>query len=118
MALDPQHYASAADLTRLATIAMREPVFARIVATPALHPGANLSHTTYDWQNILLPFLDGYTHANGIKTGSNTDGSDWCMAFSPTRNGHLLLGAEMQAPCMEQIFTDAKHILDRGFASL
>jgi D-alanyl-D-alanine carboxypeptidase len=117
-AVDQNHYASAADLVKLATVAMRLTVFANIVATRSVHLSANLSHTTYDWQNILRPFLDAYNHANGIKTGSNADGSDWCMVFSATRNGHFLIGAEMQAPSMDQIFTDAQRILDTGFASL
>jgi D-alanyl-D-alanine carboxypeptidase len=113
-----ENYASSADLVKLATVAMRQPVFARIVATTALFLPANLSYTTYNWQNILLPFLWGYGRANGIKTGSNADSTDWCMVFSATHNGHLLIGAEMQAPSQAQIFTDAQQILAQGFASL
>lgn len=117
-ALDEQHHSSAADLVKLATVAMRQPIFARIVATPTLYLGANLSHTTYTWTNILLPFLQDYHGASGIKTGSNDTGTDWCMVFSARRNGHLLIGAEMQAPSLDQAFADAGRLLDRGFASL
>ncbi|MGH2480014.1 MAG: hypothetical protein ACRDHW_10205, partial [Ktedonobacteraceae bacterium] len=92
-------------------------LFAHIVATQTFHLDANLSHTRYDWQNILNSFLQSYTGANGIKTGSNAEGTDWTMAFSASRNGHLLIGAEMQAPSEGQLFTDARNILDKGFAS-
>jgi D-alanyl-D-alanine carboxypeptidase (penicillin-binding protein 5/6) len=107
---DPAHYSSAADLVKLATVAMEQPVFAQIVSTQSYHLDANLSHTVYTWQNILTPFLQSYP-------GSNADGTDWCMVFSATRHGHLLLGAEMQAPSEDQVFTDAENILDMGFAS-
>ncbi|HLI07165.1 MAG TPA: serine hydrolase [Ktedonobacteraceae bacterium] len=115
-ASDPNHYSSAADLVKLARVAMGYSIFAQIVSTPHYYLGANLSHTTYQWDNILNPFLQSYPNANGIKTGSNTDNTDWCMVFSATRNGHLLIGAEMQAPSEDQVFTDAGNILDKGFA--
>ncbi len=114
---DPAHYSSAADLVKLSTVAMEQPVFAQIVSTQSYHLDANLSHTIYTWQNILAPFLQSYPGANGIKTGSNADGTDWCMVFSATRHGHLLIGAEMQAPSEDQVFTDAENILAMGFAS-
>lgn len=114
---NPQNYASAADLVKLATVAMRQPVFARIVATASFSLSANLSHTTYTWTNILLPFLQA-SRANGIKTGSNADGTDWCMVFSARQNGHLLIGAEMQAPSQDQIFADAEDMLAHGFTLL
>lgn len=114
---DPAHYSSAADLVKLATVAMEQPVFAQIVSTQSFHLDANLSHTVYTWKNILTPFLQSYPEANGIKTGSNADDTDWCMVFSATRHGHLLISAEMQAPSKDQVFTDAENILDMGFAS-
>jgi D-alanyl-D-alanine carboxypeptidase len=117
-AADPNHYASAADLVKLATVAMQQPLFATIVSTPAFHLDANAIRTTYDWKNILFPFFNDYTGALGIKTGSNADGTDWCMVFAAKRNGHLLMGAEMGAPSEAQVFTDAEHILDKGFASV
>lgn len=117
-AADPNHYSSAADLVKLATVAMQQPLFAQIVSTPALHLNANAIRTTYDWKNILTPFFNEYTGALGIKTGSNADGTDWCMVFAAKRNGHLLIGAEMQASSEGQLFTDAENILDRGFASV
>ena len=114
---EPGHYSSAADLVKLARKAMSYTVFAQIVSTRHYHLDANLSHTTYTWDNILTPFLQGYSGANGIKTGSNDTLNDWCMVFSAARNGRLLIGAEMQAPSEDQVFTDVENILDKGFAS-
>ena len=111
---DARHYSSAADLVKLARKAMSYPLFATIVSTRHYHLDANLSHFRYDWDNILTPFLQGYPGANGIKTGSNADGNDWCMVFSAFHHGHLLIGAEMQAPSEQQVFTDAENILNQG----
>ncbi|MGH2510492.1 MAG: D-alanyl-D-alanine carboxypeptidase, partial [Ktedonobacteraceae bacterium] len=66
------------------------------------------------WDNILNPFLQGYPGAKGIKTGSNTAENDWSMVFSAVRHGHLLIGAEMQTPSGQQVFTDAENILNQG----
>lgn len=114
---EPGHYSSAADLVKLARVAMGYPLFAQIVSTPFYHLDPNLSHYRYDWTNILTPFLQRYTGARGIKTGSNTAETDWSMVFAAYRNGRLLIGAEMQAPTEHQVFLDAQNILDKGFAS-
>ena len=52
---EPGHYSSAADLVKLARKAMSYTVFAQIVSTRHYHLDANLSHTTYTWDNILTP---------------------------------------------------------------
>jgi serine-type D-Ala-D-Ala carboxypeptidase (penicillin-binding protein 5/6) len=114
---DPNHYSSAADLVKLARVALGYPLFAQIVSTPSYHLDPNLSHVRYDWQNILDAFLQSYPGANGVKTGSNAAETDWCMVFSASRHGYLLIGAEMQAPSEDQIFTDAENILTKGFDS-
>lgn len=114
---EPGHYSSAANLVKLARVAMGYPLFAQIVSTPFYHLDPNLSHYRYDWTNILTPFLQSYPGANGIKTGSNAAATDWCMVFSAYRNGRLLIGAEMQAPTEQQVFLDAQNILDKGFNS-
>ena len=114
---EPGHYSSAADLVKLARVAMGYSLFAQIVSTQNYHLDPNLSHFRYDWNNVLTPFLQEYPGANGMKTGSNATETDWCMVFSAYRNGRLLIGAEVQVPSERQIFTDAQNILDKGFAS-
>ncbi len=72
------------------------------------------NRTTYNWDNVLTSFLQSDPNARGIKTGSNAANTDWCMAFAAYRHGHLLIGAEMQAPSAQQVFTDAENILNKG----
>ena len=117
-AADPNHYSSSADLVKLARVAMGYPLFAQIVATQHYHIDANLSHYRYDWDNVLTDFLQDYPGATGVKTGSDASETDWCMVFSAYRQGHLLIGAEMEAPSQSQLFADAENILNKGFASL
>lgn len=114
---DPNHYSSAADLVKRAQVAMGNPTFAALVATLHHHVAPNLYHYSYAWENILNPFLQGYSGANGVKAGSNADGTDWCMVFAAYHNGRLLIGAEMQVPSAHQLFVDAENILNKGFAS-
>lgn len=112
---EPGHYSCAADLVKLARTAMSYRLFATIVSTQQHHVAPDYYHNGYPWDNILNPFLQQYQGANGIKTGSNAAGDDWCMVFSASRNGRLLIGAEMQAPSEQQVFADAEHILTKGF---
>jgi len=108
------HYSSAADLVKLARKAMGYSLFATIVATQSHHLAADYFHHGYPWDNISNPFLQSYPGTNGIKTGSNIAGDDWCMVFAAYRHGDLLIGAEMQAPSQQQVFTDAENILNKG----
>ena len=110
---DPGNYSSAADLVKLASVAMGYPLFAQIVATSS-HPLAPdyFRHGYPNWNNTLATFLQTVPGANGIKTGSNATSTDWCMVFSAYRNGHLLIGAEMQAHSSQQVFNDAANILN------
>ena len=70
---DPTHYSSAADLVKLATVAMEQPLFAQIVSTQSYHLDADLSHTVYTWQNILTPVFAELSRSkrnqNGVKRG-------------------------------------------------
>jgi D-alanyl-D-alanine carboxypeptidase (penicillin-binding protein 5/6) len=75
---DPQHLSSAVDLLALALEALKEPEFARIVATPqASVAGRDLYNT-----NELLTSYDG---ANGVKTGT-TDAAGQCLVASVARD--------------------------------
>ncbi|MBV9710900.1 MAG: D-alanyl-D-alanine carboxypeptidase [Ktedonobacteraceae bacterium] len=114
---EPGHYSSAADLVKLARAAMGYPLFAQIVSTQQYYIAPTLYHHKYPWTNILISFLQSYPGANGIKTGSNAEETDWCLVFSASRQGRWLIGAEMQAPSEDQVFTDAVNILNKGFAS-
>jgi D-alanyl-D-alanine carboxypeptidase (penicillin-binding protein 5/6) len=109
---EPGQYSSAADLVKLARFAMGYPLFAQIVSSKSYQVDASCCHNKYTWNNTGIAYLQDVPGANGIKTGSNAEGTDWCMVFSAMRNGDLLIGAEMQAHSGEQVFTDAANILN------
>jgi D-alanyl-D-alanine carboxypeptidase (penicillin-binding protein 5/6) len=112
-AYDPGHYSSAADLVKLMDRALSYPLFVQIIASQSYVVNASCCHNKYTWNNIMTPFLQDVPGAIGGKTGSNVDGTDWCMVFAAYRNGHLLIGAEMQAHSSDQVFLDAAHILNQ-----
>ena len=112
---DPNHYASAADLTILARYAMRIPFFAYIVAQHDYVLQATQHNHLYNTWNNTNGLLGTYAGANGVKTGSSDD-AGYCMVFSATRNGRFLIGTEMDASSFDQLFNDAETLLTRGFA--
>jgi D-alanyl-D-alanine carboxypeptidase len=109
---DPNHYSSAADLTILMEKALNYPLFEQIINSQSYTVNASCCHNKYTWNNITTPFLQNVPGAIGGKTGSNEDSTDWCMVFAANRNGHLLIGAEMQAHSIDQLFQDAANILN------
>lgn len=113
---DINQYSTAADLVKLAQVAMSNSTFVSVVSTQHHHMVADQNHDGYPWDNITDTFLAGYTGANGIKTGSNDASSMWNFVFSASRNGRLLIGAEMQAPSQTRVFKDAENILTKGFS--
>jgi D-alanyl-D-alanine carboxypeptidase (penicillin-binding protein 5/6) len=63
--------------------------------------------------NRLIRF---YAGANGLKTGS-TSIAKYCLSASAERNGMQLIAVIMAAPSSDERFTDAKKLLDFGFAT-
>lgn len=109
----PDHYSSAADLTHLAQYAMRNALFAQIVAQSQYEVPATLYTHRYLWSNTNT-LLASYAGMDGIKTGSSDD-AGYCMVFSARRNGHHLVGAELHAQ-PDMLFPDVMRLLDLGFA--
>lgn len=100
----PNHYASAADMYRLARAALAYPEFATIVSTPQhTVPG----HTLVN-KNELLALYDG---ADGIKTGT-TDLAGECLVGSVSRNGHRVLAVILGS---SQRYEDARRLFDHYF---
>ena len=63
--------------------------------------------------NKLIRFYPG---ANGMKTGF-TDSAGYCMSATATREGVNLVAAVMKAQSSDDRFSDAKKLLDYGFAN-
>jgi serine-type D-Ala-D-Ala carboxypeptidase (penicillin-binding protein 5/6) len=111
---DSDHYTSAADLAILSRHAMNIPLFAQIVGSTSYHLKATINHHDYPWHNTNT-WLASYPGADGIKTG-NTAAAGYCMVFSATRNGHRLIGIELDAPSFPTLFNDATRLMNLGFS--
>jgi D-alanyl-D-alanine carboxypeptidase (penicillin-binding protein 5/6) len=110
---DANQYTSVADLVKLARFAMAIPLFAQIVGQTYYELKATINHHDYPWQNTN-DLLEMYPGANGIKTG-NTSAAGYCLVFSATRDGHLLIGAELGAPDFPTLYRDATNLLNLGY---
>jgi D-alanyl-D-alanine carboxypeptidase (penicillin-binding protein 5/6) len=111
-----QHYTTARDLAQLAEIAMRSPLFAKIVATPTYALPATAAHQAYTWKttNALLTTWP-YAGVTGVKTGFTGDAGD-CFVFTAERPYGRLLGVVLGEPSNYDRFADARALLNWGFA--
>jgi D-alanyl-D-alanine carboxypeptidase (penicillin-binding protein 5/6) len=110
----PGHYTTAYDLARLAQYAMSLPLFAQIVSKTRYNLPASASHGAHSWDNTNT-LLTTYTGMTGIKTGFTLEAGP-CLVFSATRNGHHLIGVVLHSSDETHRFSDAKLLLDWGFA--
>ena len=108
------HYSSAADMVTLANYAMRNPLFAQIVGQGTYDVRPSQYTHAYHWENTNT-LLTTYQGADGVKTGWTND-AGVCLVFSARRNGHHLIGAELQAPSYDAVFADGAKLLDLGFS--
>ena len=111
--VDVDNYSSAWDLAALTRVALRDPRFRQIVRTARIQVkwSAPTFSKIYVNNNRLLTTYKG---ANGVKTGY-THKAGPCLVASATRHGVSLLAVVLDSPDM---YTDAKRLLDFGFASL
>jgi D-alanyl-D-alanine carboxypeptidase len=108
------HYSSAADLVTLTKYAMSNATFAGIVGQSAYDVKPTLYTHAYHWDNTNS-LLTTYQGADGVKTGW-TDDAGVCLVFSAQRNGHHLIGSELNAPSYDAVFADGAKLLDLGFS--
>jgi serine-type D-Ala-D-Ala carboxypeptidase (penicillin-binding protein 5/6) len=109
---DPDNYSSAHDLVTLASILMRNPVFARIVNTPSatLHSGEHSRTVTS--RNTLLGRA---SWINGVKTG-HTLGAGYVLVGSGTRGSTTLLSAVLGTSSEYARDQSTLDLLDYGFS--
>jgi serine-type D-Ala-D-Ala carboxypeptidase (penicillin-binding protein 5/6) len=110
---DSDNYSSAWDLAALTRVAMRSERFRKIVKTPIKRVKwtAPTYSKIYVNNNLLLRMYSG---ATGVKTGY-THKSGPCLVASATRGKVSLIAVVLDSPDM---YTDAKRLLNFGFASL
>jgi serine-type D-Ala-D-Ala carboxypeptidase (penicillin-binding protein 5/6) len=109
---DPDNHSSARDLVTLAGKLLENPLFARIVDTPAatLRSGDHVRQVTS--RNTLLgraPWIDG------VKTG-HTLGAGYVLVGSGTRNSTTLVSAVLGTPSEAARDSDTLALLDYGFS--
>lgn len=105
------HYTSAKDIALMTRELLKyEDVFNyTLIWMDSLRNGEfGLSNT-----NKLIRFYPG---ANGMKTGF-TDSALYCMSATATRDGMTLISVVMKADTSDNRFSDAKKLLDYGFAN-
>jgi D-alanyl-D-alanine carboxypeptidase (penicillin-binding protein 5/6) len=109
---DPDNYSSAHDLVTLASVLLRNPLFARIVDTPSAtlqsgdHPRVVTSR-----DNLLgdVPWI------NGVKTG-HTLGAGYVLVGSGTQNSTTLISAVLGTPDEATRDADTLKLLEYGFS--
>ena len=111
--VDADNYSSSWDLAALTRVAMRNPRFRRVVRTRIVH--VRWSAPTYSKIYVNNNLLIGsYPGATGVKTGY-THKSGHCLVASATRGGVSLIAVVLDSP---DTYTDAKRLLNFGFAAL
>ncbi len=107
------HYSSARDLAVIASVAMRDPVFRRIVSTRefTLPLVGGVRDRLIKTSNELLQHNDW---VNGIKTGS-TPYAGYCLASSATRDGLTLISIILGAKDQDTREAESKALLEYAF---
>jgi D-alanyl-D-alanine carboxypeptidase (penicillin-binding protein 5/6) len=108
----PGHHTSARDLARLALLALRDPTFAAVVATPergcaVTLPGPGGRTRNVDWKNTnRLLATEGY---DGVKTGT-TSAAGQCLVASGRRGDDHLIVVVLGSTSTESRYADARNL--------
>ncbi|HSD01424.1 MAG TPA: D-alanyl-D-alanine carboxypeptidase family protein [Gaiellales bacterium] len=109
---DPDNYSSAHDLVTLASILLRNRLFARIVNTPSATLSTGDHPRTVTSRNTLLgraPWV------NGVKTGHTLD-AGYVLVGSGTRGSTTLISAVLGTPSEYARDQSTLELLDYGFS--
>ncbi|MGH3264223.1 MAG: D-alanyl-D-alanine carboxypeptidase family protein, partial [Trebonia sp.] len=111
-------YSTAHDLIALGRAAMRNRLFAAIVATRRYRVSAAGTHPAHTWVN-LNPLLGRVTGTIGIKTGY-TGAAGQCLLFEARRGRMTLIGvvldsSRVNSPSLAAAASDATNLLNWGF---
>ncbi|MGI6227120.1 MAG: D-alanyl-D-alanine carboxypeptidase family protein [Peptococcales bacterium] len=104
------HYSSAYDLALIARYALKNPTFAKIVATPLYTVAWEASGRKRTIKNTNQ-LLTSYYGASGVKTGT-TDAAGHCLIASASRDNRNLIAVVLKS---HNRFNDARILLDYGF---
>ncbi|HHU63229.1 MAG TPA: D-alanyl-D-alanine carboxypeptidase [Clostridiales bacterium] len=109
---DDNHYTTAYDLALIASYAMKNPIFRKIVSTEK----RRISWPGHEWDRILInknKLLSQYQGANGIKTGY-TKKAGRCLVAAAQRNNMQLISVVLNCqPMFEESIVLLDHAFDR-----
>ena len=111
---DDNQYTTARDVAILAAEVCRHPEYfthASVWMDTLTHPSGRTTDLTNT--NRLVRFYDG---CDGLKTGS-ADVSKYCLAATAQRNGFRLIAIVLGTPVSQTRFSEARAMLDYGFAN-
>jgi D-alanyl-D-alanine carboxypeptidase (penicillin-binding protein 5/6) len=109
---DPDNYSSAHDLVTLASILLRNKLFARIVDTPAATLSSGDHPRTVTSRDTLL---NSIPWINGVKTG-HTLGAGFVLVGSGTQDSTTLISAVLGTPSESSRDADTLKLLQYGFS--
>jgi D-alanyl-D-alanine carboxypeptidase (penicillin-binding protein 5/6) len=109
---DPDNYSSAHDLVTLASILLRNRLFARIVDTPAATLSSGDHPRTVTSRDTLL---NSVPWINGVKTG-HTLGAGFVLVGSGTQDSTTLISAVLGTPSEAARDADTLKLLQYGFS--
>ncbi|MFF4398307.1 D-alanyl-D-alanine carboxypeptidase family protein [Streptomyces sp. NPDC001480] len=108
------------DLTKIASSAMKNSTFRTIVKTKSYTAKTitktGSTRTMNPWTNTN-GLLSSYSGTIGVKTGSGPE-AKYCLVFAATRNGKTVIGTVLASSSIAQRESDAKKIMNYGFAKL
>ncbi|GAA2427173.1 D-alanyl-D-alanine carboxypeptidase [Streptomyces glaucus] len=114
------NYSTPRDLTKLASNALKNSTFRTIVKTKSYTAKTitktGSTRTMAAWKNTN-GLLSSYSGTIGVKTGSGPE-AKYCLVFAATRNGKTVIGTVLASSSTAQRETDAKKLLNYGFAQL
>ncbi|WP_432153361.1 D-alanyl-D-alanine carboxypeptidase family protein [Streptomyces tricolor] len=114
------NYSTPRDLTKLAGSALKNSTFRTIVKTKSYTAKTitktGSTRTMKTWKNTN-GLLGSYSGTIGVKTGSGPE-AKYCLVFAATRNGKTVIGTVLASSSIAQRETDAKKLLNYGFAKL
>lgn len=110
---DPAQVTTAADMAKIASYAMKNETFRKIVSTKTMPWDGQV------WKSELVNhnrMLWDYEGANGVKNGYTTEAGN-TLVTSAVRDGMELIVVVLQAPGNQQAYDDTRKLLDYGFAA-
>jgi D-alanyl-D-alanine carboxypeptidase (penicillin-binding protein 5/6) len=114
------NYSTPRDLTKLASNTMKNSTFRTVVKTKSYTAKTitktGTIRTMAAWKNTN-GLLGTYSGAIGVKTGSGPE-AKYCLVFAATRNGKTVIGTVLTSTSITQRETDAKKLMNYGFAKL